>query len=506
MAGWCGDVASGGGAAAAAAGPDEARDRNPGLAIDPLQLAYVIYTSGSTGPPKAVLLAHGGLANTARAMAAALRVTAGKRLLQFASLNFDAAICEIAQAWSAGARLCLAPPSSQGASLGLLRLCRDQGVTTATLPPSLLETLPEEDLPALEVLVVAGEACPAELPTRWGRWRRFLNAYGPTEVTVCAAVAACAAGTGRPPIGRPIANVRVYVLGPDLQPAPIGCSGEIYVGGAGVGRGYGQAPDLTAGRFVPDPFGGAPGGRLYRTGDLARWLQDGNLDFRGRSDRQVKVRGFRIELGEVEATLRLHPAVGACAVTVRAGRGGDPLLAAYVAPRDGAAAGGDELRTFLRRSLPEHMVPQSFTALASLPVNLSGKVDLRALPDPEEAAHHRDTARPQQPRGPIEELLAEIFAGLLRRERVEVEDNFFDLGGHSLLATQVVSRACEAFRVELTLRDLFEAPTVSGLAVQVERALRGDTGAAPLPPPLLPVPRGDPPPRGAAYGLRSCGG
>jgi amino acid adenylation domain-containing protein len=483
VARWCAAAPVGGG------GGQTAED-NPRLPVDPLQLAYVIFTSGSTGKPKPVMVTQGGLANTGQAMSAALvGEGAGRAVLQFAALSFDAAICEIAQAWVAGARLCLAPPASRGASLGLLRLCREQAVTTATLPPSLLATLPHDELPALEVLAVAGEACPEDLPARWGPGRRFVNAYGPTEITVCAAFAVCAPVPGRPPLGRAIANVQVYVLGRDGQPAPVGATGELHVGGAGVGRGYGGEPALTAARFVPDPFAAAPGSRLYRTGDLARWLPDGRLDFRGRADRQVKVRGFRIELEEIEAALRRHAGLEACVAAVRAGRGGEPLLAAWVVPRDGAGPGGDELRAFLRHSLPEHMVPQVFTTLAALPVNLSGKVDVRALPDPEAAAPRPEEARARRPRGPIEEVLAEIFARLLRREQVGPEQSFFDLGGHSLLATQAVSRACEAFRVELTLHDLFETPTVSGLAARVERALRGGEGAAAPAPPLAPVPR-----------------
>jgi amino acid adenylation domain-containing protein len=436
----------------------------PAAGVLPGNLAYVIYTSGSTGRPKGVLVPHRGLANVARGHARELGVQAGDRVLQFASPSFDASVFEMVMALATGATLVLGTRESLAPGPDLLRLLQDEGVTVATLPPSALAVLPPGELPALRTLMTAGEACPAELVERWAPARRFFNLYGPTEATIWSATAACTPGGGRPPIGRPVANTSAYVLDARGAPVPIGIPGELYVGGAGVTRGYAGRYALTAERFVPDPFSTEGGARLYRTGDRVRWLARGELEFLGRTDAQVKVRGFRIEPGEIEGVLRRSGGVADCVVVAREDVPGETRLVAYVV---GAVEAG-ALREHLRRALPEYMVPAAFVGLDALPVTANGKLDRNLLPAPDFAPAE---ARYVAPRTPTEAALAEIWAETLRLERVGVTESFFELGGHSLLATRVVSRVREAFGVEVPLRALFEGPTVAELAGRVDVAL-----------------------------------
>jgi amino acid adenylation domain-containing protein len=450
--------------------------------LTPEHPAYLIYTSGSTGRPKGVLVPHRGLCNVAAAQQRAFGVGPGDRVLQFASLSFDAAAFELVMALASGAALCVAPREELLPGPGLLALLRAHAVTTVTLPPSALAALPVEELPALRTVTVAGEALPAELAERWGARHRLWNLYGPTEATIWSTAAECADPARKPDIGAPIANVRACVLDAALEPLPVGVPGELYVGGAGVARGYLGRPGLTAERFVPDPFTAEPGARLYRTGDRVRWLTDGRLDFVGRVDHQVKVRGYRIEPGEIEARLAEHPAVREAVVLARDVEPGGKRLVAYVV--GDATAGADVLRAYLGETLPEYMVPAAFVVLEALPLTPNGKLDRKALPAPEGDAYARRAY--EAPAGETEALLAQLWSAVLGVERVGRWDHFFELGGHSLLGTRVVSRVRELFGVELPLRALFEGPTVAELAGRVEALRRAEL---PVLPPVVPVAR-----------------
>ncbi|HEU4556219.1 MAG TPA: amino acid adenylation domain-containing protein, partial [Longimicrobium sp.] len=447
------------------------RETNPargGLA--PEHPAYVIYTSGSTGRPKGVLVPHRGVCNVAVAQQRAFGVGPDGRVLQFASLSFDAAASELFMALVSGAALCVAPREELLPGPGLLALLRRHAVTMVTLPPSALAALPVEDLPALRTLTVAGEALPAELAARWGARHRLLNLYGPTEATIWSTGAECTDPARKPDIGGPIANVRAYVLDAGAEPLPVGVPGELYVGGAGVARGYLGRPGLTAERFVPDPFGREPGARLYRTGDVCRWLPKGRLEFLGRTDHQVKVRGFRIELGEVEARLREHPDVREAVVLAREDVPGERRLVAYWV--GGEEVEAEVLRSHLGERLPEHMVPAAFVRLDALPLTPNGKLDRKALSAPEDDSFARGAY--EAPLGEMESALAEIWAEVLGLERVGRHDGFFELGGHSLLAVQVVSRVREALQVEVELGELFDQPVLADFARALETAARAD--------------------------------
>ncbi|HJP94904.1 MAG TPA: amino acid adenylation domain-containing protein [Pyrinomonadaceae bacterium] len=435
----------------------------------PQNAAYVIYTSGSTGQPKGVVVPHGGVCNMVAAQTRAFAVQPESRVLQFASFSFDASVSEIFMALTVGATLYLADRTLLAAPESLTQLLNEQKITTVTLPPTVLALLDPNDFPTLKTLITAGEACSAAVATAWSKGRRFFNAYGPTEASVCATMHLCdEADVSAPPIGRPISNMRVYILNRDLQPVPAGVTGELYIGGDGLARGYLSQPELTAEKFVPDRFSGEPGEKLYRSGDLCRWLPSGEIEFVGRVDKQVKLRGFRIELGEIEAVLRTHAAVRESVVVVNDAGRDDKRLVAYVVAEPRATT-GNELRTYLKERLPEYMVPSVFMLLEELPLTASGKVDHRRLPEPE-GVRPELAAGYVAPTTAVEELVAGMWAEVLGLERVGVNDNFFDLGGHSLVAIQVISRVRETFQVELKLDKFFATPTVSALAKVIAAA------------------------------------
>ena len=476
-----------------AAGPGHA----PESGVSAQNLAYVIYTSGSTGRPKGAAVPHRAVVNLAADMAQRLGLGPGDRFLQFASPGFDVVVEEVFPAWLAGAAVVVSR-EELFAPETLLRVIAAEGVTVLELPTAYWhEWVGElarrrERLPAcVRLVLVGGERVSPERLREWAELRTALvHVFGLTETACTSTTLHLAPGEDGSrwsslPIGRPTGNARVYVLDAWGQLLPPGIPGELLIGGEGVGRGYLGRPELTAERFVPDPFAAAPGARLYRTGDRVRWLGDGVLEFLGRMDQQVKVRGFRIEPGEVEAALLTHPGVREAVVAVREDAPGEKRLVGYVVAEAGAEPSGAELRAHLAARLPEHLVPGALVALERIPLTANGKTDRAALPAPErggEAAH-------VAPRTPTEEVLAGIWAEVLGVETVGVEDGFFELGGHSLLATRVVSRARRAFGVEVPLRALFEAPTVAGLAERVE-ALRSE--GAPPAPPIERVPRTGP--------------
>jgi acyl-coenzyme A synthetase/AMP-(fatty) acid ligase/acyl carrier protein len=408
--------------------------------------------------------------------------------IQKTSLAFVDSVWEVFGPLLAGVPSVLVPDEEARDPAALVEQLSRHGVTRIVLVPSLLRALLEAQpelgaaCPRLRLAVTSGEELPAELARRFAAalpGATLLNLYGSSEVAADSTHHTLVAGGGeageRVPIGRPIWNTRVYVADAAMQPLPAGAAGELYVAGAGVARGYVGNPAATAERFVPDPFAPEPGGRMYRTGDRARWTAGGELEYLGRADRQAKVRGFRIEPGEVEAALLELPQVREAAVVVREDAAGEKRLVGYVVPAEGAGGTQAELRAHLAARLPEHMVPSAFVVLESVPLTASGKVDRRALPAPEWGGGTEYVA----PRSEAEEVLAGIWAAVLRVERVGVHDDFFELGGHSLLATQVVSRVRQALGVEVPLQAVFAAPTVAELAGRLDE-LRAASG------PLMP--------------------
>uniref|UniRef100_UPI00204140A0 amino acid adenylation domain-containing protein n=1 Tax=Streptomyces sp. CHD11 TaxID=2741325 RepID=UPI00204140A0 len=451
------------------------RDRIRPVGVD--HPAYVIYTSGSTGQPKGVVVTHRGLANLAAGTGERTDVDGDSRVLLLASPSFDASVLELMMAFGAGAALVVAR-ETRLAGEELAGLLAGAGVSHAFVPPSVLATLPEEapgDLPGLRSLVVGGEACSADLVGRWSAGRRMTNLYGPTETTVAASVSRPLSG-GAHPIGAPLAGTRVYVLDADLGLVPRGSRGELYIGGAGVARGYLGRSGLTASRFVADPYGPA-GSRMYRTGDVVRWNADGELEYLGRSDHQLQIRGIRVEPGEAEATLAAHPDVARAVAVVRSDRRGDPALVGYMVP---ARPGADPaaVREDLRRVLPDHLVPVAIVVLPEIPLTPNGKLDHEALPEP-----GFETPGGRDPRTPEEEILCGLFAEILGLDQVGVEDSFFDLGGHSLLGTRLISRIRAELGSEVRLLTLFESSTPAALARAIVEA------NAPARSALVPLPR-----------------
>lgn len=446
----------------------------PAISVTRDKRAYVIYTSGSTGQPKGVEITHESLLNLVSWHQCEFGVTAQNKASHLASVGFDAAVWEVWPYLTAGATLHL-PDETTRVSPELLRdwLVANQ-ITISFLPTALAEQVMILEWPASTSLrfLLTGADTLHRYPTGNSPFE-LVNNYGPTECTVVATsgrVQAQVSATGLPTIGRPIANTRVYILDKNLQPVPVGTAGELHIGGVGVARGYLNRPDLTAERFVRDPFSAEPGARMYKTGDMARYLDDGEIAYLGRVDEQIKILGYRIEPVEIEAAIDRHPAIESSVVVAFGPAGEEKRLAAYLVTSNGTIPAAAELRSFLQSSLPDYMVPSMFVKLQSLPLTANGKIDRAALPEPNAENTLRDDVF-MPPRTPVEERLATILCSLLNLNEVSVNDNFFLLGGHSLLGTQLIVKIRGAFGVDLALRTLFDTPTISDLSSEIERLI-----------------------------------
>ncbi|HET9712244.1 MAG TPA: amino acid adenylation domain-containing protein, partial [Pyrinomonadaceae bacterium] len=437
------------------------------------QAAYLIYTSGSTGKPKGVLVSHRNLVHSTFARFRYYQEPLESFLL-ISPFAFDSSVAGLFWTLCRGGMLVIPEEDSHQDPAYLAELIAQHSVSHLLALPSLYEVILRqarvEQLTSLRTVIVAGEPCPPELVERHTEslpLAALFNEYGPTEATVWSSVCRCDSNVRQRsvPIGRPVANTQIYVLGPQLEPVPFGVTHELYIGGDGLARGYLNHPDLTAERFVPDPFSAKPGARLYKTGDLARFLADGKIEYVGRNDFQVKIRGYRIELGEIEFALAQHPHVREAVVLARETNGSDKQLTAYVVLKEVGTATPKQLKEFLKERLPEYMLPVSFVVLEALPLTTTGKVDRNALPIHQIGVEGEENYL--APRTALEQVLARIFAEILSLERIGVNDNFFELGGHSLLATQVLSRVRGACQLKVPLRTFFKAPTVAGLAAAI---------------------------------------
>jgi amino acid adenylation domain-containing protein len=435
--------------------------------------AYVIYTSGSTGRPKGVVVTHAGLPGLFRTEAAIFQPGPGSRVAQFASPSFDVFAWEYGMALLAGAALVMVP-ADRRAGADLAKFINEEGITHVTLPPGVLGTVPAGSVGPETILVAASEACPAELAGKWSRDRMMVNAYGPTEVTVCATVSGPLTGDGVPPIGRPVSGKQLFVLDEWLRLVQPGVTGELYIAGPALARGYLGRAGLTASRFVACPFGWA-GERMYRTGDVVRWGAGGELMFVGRADDQVKIRGFRVEPGEVEAVLRRAPGTKGAAVVAWKDRPGDTRLVAYVVPAGQEGDAGPVtvagLRAYAAARLPGYLVPAAFVLIDALPLTVNGKLDRAALSPPQ---YQAADAEYLAPRSDLEQLVADIWIDVLGIQQAGVYDDFFLLGGNSLLAVKVAARIRAALKLEIPVRLLFENPVLEPLAAAVEELLVAD--------------------------------
>jgi amino acid adenylation domain-containing protein len=460
---------------------------NPTGTVTSDQLAYLIYTSGSTGRPKGVMIQHRALVNFTTAADLEYAIGPGDRVLQFASINFDASAEEIYPCLTRGATLVLRPEAMLESSAIFWQYCRAWQLTVLDLPTAYWHeltldlaaeslTLPEK----LRLVIIGGERALPERLRLWqtytGRRVRLVNTYGPTEATVVATMADLTnlepekMEMAELPIGRPLANVQLYVLDQALQPVPAGVPGELHIGGAGLAKGYLNRPELTQEKFIPNPFKGNDesdnssfiihhSSFLYKTGDLVRYRRDGQLEFWGRVDDQVKIRGFRIELGEIEAVLSQHPAVQEVAVLAREDKAGDKRLVAYLVPQAEAAPAAADLRHFLGEKLPSYMVPAAFVILAALPLTPNGKIDRQALPAPDDIDQaQQDTF--VAPRTELEAQLAQVWEDVLGVRPIGIKDSFFDLGGHSLLAIRLLTQIARTIGKKLHLATLFQGPTI----------------------------------------------
>jgi len=445
---------------------------------DPDDLAYLIYTSGSTGHPKGVEITHRGLSNLIDWHNRAFDISHKDRGSQVAGLSFDAAVWEIWPYLVSGATLCIPENCDRRDPLRLKEWLVEERITVAFVPTVLAEQLAQMTWPrktALRLLLTGGEALRAY--PRKGLPFTLVNNYGPTECTVVT-TSGPIPGDGDcssvPAIGRPIADAEIYILGEDLKRLEPGQTGEICIGGPSLARGYHNRPELTAEKFIPNPFDTAPGARLFRTGDLAKIREDGQIQFLGRLDDQVKIRGFRIEPNEIAVAISRIPAVGQCVVVARGGDSAEKQLIAYIVPRGAVAISQSEIREVLGKTVPDYMIPSGFVCLDELPLNANGKIDRAALPPPSRT-NAPGLDAPVLPRTALERQIAAIVRNLLKLDEIGVEDNFFLLGGHSLLGAQLIGRLRERFNVEVPLLALFESPTVASLAAQIGRFVSEQT-------------------------------
>jgi amino acid adenylation domain-containing protein len=457
-----------------------------GSEVCPDNLAYLIYTSGSTGVPKGVMITHRGICNRLHWMQQQYGLTPTDRVLQKTTFGFDVSVWEFFWPLMTGACLVLAEPGGQQDSGYLTALIDREQVSVLHFVPSMLgRVLQERSLyrcGSLKRVICSGEALSLDLQKHFFERldAELHNLYGPTEASVDVTYWECRRDSEdrTVPIGHAIANIRIHVLDKELQPMPVGVPGELHIAGIGLARGYVNRPDLTAEKFIPDPYAREPGGRMYKSGDLARYRADGSLEYIGRIDHQVKIRGFRIELGEIESTLNQHPEIKESAVIVREDSPGDQRLVAYIvaAASDPAIAA---VRSFLTTRLPNYMVPAAFVTMESLPLGPSGKLDRQALPTPDSASLGL-SAEFVAPRSTLEQELADIWARLLNVKRVGVHDNFFELGGHSMLLTQLATRILNTFGAEVPMRILFDAPTIEGISIAIGSQLMDQSDASDL--------------------------
>ena len=455
---------------------------NLGVEVDARNAAYVIYTSGSTGEPKGVMITHFGICNRLQWGQDAFPVTESDGMLHSASLSFDVSVWEMFAPLVAGARLIIARAGAARDSRHLVELMAGQNVTVAGFTPSLLQALLDEPLvqncAALRQVLAGAEPLSNEVRERFQAYldAELYNFYGPTETTIDATFYACKkrCSNRATPIGRPLAYARAYILEPHFEPVPIGVRGEVHIAGAGLARGYVNRADKTAEKFLPDPFNAASGARMYRSGDIARYLPDGNIEFVGRTDQQVKIRGQRVELGEVESVLTQHPSVRQAVALAREDTPGGDHLVGYLTLNQGKDVETGELRDFVTGKLPGYMVPRFFVVLDDLPVTANGKIDRAALPAPD-LLRRGPGSTFVAPRDAVEEVVADIFREVLKVRSISITDNFFELGGHSLLATQVASRVRTTFQVDLPLRGFFLSPSVAALseAIRIREASPG---------------------------------
>jgi amino acid adenylation domain-containing protein len=472
-------------------------DENPVTSLAPENLAYLIYTSGSTGQPKAVMISHRNLMRSTSARFSYYKDEV-KSFLLLPSFAFDSSVAVIFWTLCKGGTLVLSQEGFQRDPIYLAEVIDRHQVSHLLCLPQvcaqLLTQAEPQELASLRAVIVAGEACPKELIERHDRMlpgSSLFNEYGPTEGTVWSSVCHCAFDrTERQvPIGRPVENAQIYILRSNLQPGPVGAPGELCVGGEGVARGYMNRANLTAEKFIPNPFGANPGGRLYKTGDLALHLPDGNIEFLGRIDHQVKIRGHRIETEEVNAVLNQYAHIKDSVVVARDDAQGNKRLVAYITCQGGKAIATSELRKYLSAKLPDYMIPLTFVIMDCLPFTPNGKLDRAALPAPDFAKLDSGSTF-IAPRTPTEEVVAEVWAEVLGLERAGIHDNFFISGGHSLLATQIISRLRQIFQTKIPLQLLFDGPTVSEIAAKVDLTLKG--ARTDTLPPIEPAPAGEP--------------